>query len=97
MFQLRISPTWPRKTVVLTIQLTTNSLQRCPVEDMLVCHMSFETLRGLTCIANRPYTLIKFTGYIFNQWLVILNFNLTEHPISKTELLGHFVYDGVIR
>ena len=97
MAHLCSTPARPRQTVIFTIKFTTDSLQCCSVEHMLICHMGFDPLWRLASVTNCPHATIELTSHIFNIWLVIGDFDLAEHTISKTKLLGKLVDDGVIR
>ena len=91
------APARPRKTVVVTINLTTNSLQRCLVEDVLVRHVRLHALRRLAGVADRPHALVEFAGHVFDQRLIIVHRDVAEHAVSKAQLLGELIDDGVVR
>ena len=54
-------------------------------------------LWALPRVADRPHPTIKLAGNIFNQWLVILNFDVLGELRTKFEFFSQFVQDGVIR
>ena len=97
MFDIRSTPTRPRQTIILAIGRSAPGLQCGFVKRVLVGHVHFQPFRSLAGIADCPHALVELTGYIFNQWLIIVNGDVFKHLVSKAELLGEFVNDRLIR
>ena len=64
---------------------------------MLVLHVRLHPLRRLAGITDRPHTLVEFAGNVFDQRLITIHRDVPEHAVSKSELLGELVDDGVVR
>ena len=91
------TPARPRQPIVLAITRAAFSLERSDVEGAPVGLLLLHPLWALPRVADRPHTAIKLTGNIFDQWLVILNFDVLGELRAKLEFASQFVHDGVIR
>jgi len=50
--------------------------------------MELEALRALTRIADRPGAAIDFPQDVFDERLIVHNFDILEHFISKSQFFG---------
>ncbi|CSA31810.1 Uncharacterised protein [Vibrio cholerae] len=96
-FHLWRSPTWPRHTVSIAMRRATFGRQRSFVEGVPVLLVCFQALWALSGVTNRPHTAVKFTGDVFNQWLIVLNPNVFTQLICNPQFLTEQIHDFVIR
>ena len=60
-------------------------------------HVQPQPLRRLTAVPGRQRTAIEFAGYVFDDRLHALDFDVLEHLLGKAEFLGKAVHDFVVR
>ena len=96
MFHLGRAPAWPWQTVIFTVERATHSLQRRFVKRILMGHMFTQALRRLAGIANGPHASVELAGNVFNQRFVVLDLDVLEHLVGKTQFFGQLVGDRVI-
>ena len=75
-------------------------LERLDVKQMHAAHVRFETLRTLTCVANRPAGFVDFTQDVFRHGLIhaldLLHLEVLGQLFCKAELFCKLVHDHVV-
>src|SRR5215510_180224 len=96
--ELRRAPTWPWQTVDVTadFRIVLRRAQRDHIEFGLISHVAFESLRRLAAIAGRPAAAIDFAQDVFRRDRTVLDFDVIEHLLSKSELTGKQIHRVIV-
>src|SRR5260221_8409573 len=90
------SPARPRQAVIIALARTLARAQRDQIEVLLMIPVQFEALRRLAGIAGAPATAVDLAQQILGRRHAVLDLDVHEQPIGKTELLGEAVDDLLV-
>ena len=91
------APAGPGHTVIIAVGRATPGLEAGVVEGMPVLLVLLQAFRTLAGIADGPHTLVEFAGDVLDIGLVILHRHVLAELLTKAELAGHLVHNGVVR
>src|SRR5262245_4649243 len=70
--------------------------QRDHIEFGLISHVALESLRRLAAIASRPAAAIDFAQDVFRRDRTVLDLDVLEHLLRKSELAGQHVHRVIV-